>query len=289
MLFLVYQDGKKFHRIVYHGIELCFNIEERNHMIHRIWHTQFRKKLQQFVEEEDPVLANTNTFLQYHTSLNPILWTPDQRLRPDVREHILRIAELWRDFSKIPPNSVQNIILVGGSANYNWTPYSDLDIHLVMNRSVLGNNPDVIEEYIKTKKNLFTKNHHIALYGIPVELYAQDISTPYPPDQGVYDVTKDMWIVHPTYRKHVSFDDPHLLHKVRMYTSYIIHLMTINAPDSYFEEFKEKLRRIRSSSIQQHGEYGFGNLLFKSLRNSGILQKMTDFLVTREDANLSLS
>jgi hypothetical protein len=57
-----------------------------------------------------------------------------------------------------------------------------------------------------------------------------------------------------------------------------------NAP----EEMKKKLADMRSAGISKHGEFSFENLVFKELRNRGVLDKMNKYEKTLKDRSLSL-
>jgi hypothetical protein len=75
--------------------------------------------------------------LRYHNQLNPKFWVGES-IKPEVREALLRIAEEWAQFAKIPTSAIQDIILVGGNANYNYTKYSDLDLHLLVRKEEIA-------------------------------------------------------------------------------------------------------------------------------------------------------
>ena len=117
------------------------------------------------------------------------------------------IARTWAGFAKIPPDAVVDVILVGGNANYNYTGYSDIDLHLVVDMEKLPECEGLLDEYLRGKKQLWSLVHDISIYGHDVELYAQDKETPYTKDQGVYSIKNDQWIVQPT-RKEVDLNDP---------------------------------------------------------------------------------
>ena len=78
-------------------------------------------------------LTEEDLTLEYHDTLNPKIWDGDD-LKPEVQAKLLQIAKKWAVFAKIPDFAVTDIILVGGNANYNWTKFSDLDLHVVVNR-----------------------------------------------------------------------------------------------------------------------------------------------------------
>lgn len=54
-------------------------------------------------------------------------------------------------------------------------------------------------------------------------------------------------------------------------------------------KFIDDIYLLRQESILKDGEYGKGNLIFKELRNQGILQGLKDKLVELENKEMSLS
>ena len=233
-----------------------------------------------FLKEEDLTL-------EYHDTLNPKIWDGDQ-LKPEVQAKLMQIAKKWATFAKIPDFAVTDIILVGGNANYNWTKFSDLDLHVVVNREDLADCPDLLDDYLQNKKQLWALVHDITIYGHDVELYAQDKETPYPKKQGVYSVKDKKWIAQPKH-ENVDFRGPALLAKVKQYTERIDTLISTNAEDESFSKLKEKFKNMRSSGLKKIGEFSMENLLFKELRNRGVIDRMTKYLQSRLDQKLSLN
>ena len=233
-----------------------------------------------FLKEEDLTL-------EYHDTLNPKIWDGDE-LKPEVQAKLLQIAKKWATFAKIPDFAITDIILVGGNANYNWTKFSDLDLHLVVNREDLADCPDLLDDYLQNKKQLWALVHDITIYGHDVELYAQDKETPYPKKQGVYSVKGKKWIAQPKLED-VDFRGPALLAKVKQYTERIETLISTNAEDESFSKLKEKFKNMRSSGLKKIGEFSMENLVFKELRNRGVIDKMTKYLQSRLDQKLSLN
>ena len=126
--------------------------------------------------------------LQYHEDLNAKFWK-NKKLDPDVRKHLLKIAEFFRDFSKIPKNAILDIIFTGGNANYNYTKLSDVDIHLVIDKKKLKVcDPEIMDDYLMDKKALCKLTHDITIKGYPVELYAQGSDEKSSSNQGVYSL-----------------------------------------------------------------------------------------------------
>ena len=225
--------------------------------------------------------------LRYNQQLNPKFWV-GEAIEPEVREGLLRIAEEWAEFANIPNNAIIDVILVGGNANYNYTKYSDLDLHLVVSKEDIADCPDLIDDYLRDKKQLWGLTHDIKIYGHDVELYAQDRRDPIPSGQGVFSLTNSFWIRRPTYEQ-VDLSDQNIIRKVRHYMEKIDFLIDNKADDrDAFEKLKEKLREMRASAIQRGGEFAVENLVFKELRNRGYLDKLSDHLRNLKVTSLSI-
>jgi len=230
-----------------------------------------------------------DTTLQYHTELNSKIWD-GMKLKDEVRGKLVQIASAWVQFAKIHPDTIQDIIITGGNVNYNYTPQSDIDLHIVISRDTMNPDRALVDEYLQDKKILWTLSHQdINIYGYPVELYAQDIAEQPHANQGVFSVKRNQWIAMP---QHLDIDfesDYHLQKKVQFYKDLIDKMVLQNATDGSFDMIKQKIKKMRGDSIAKDGEFAFGNLVFKELRNQGYLDKMDMYQKSNQDKALSLS
>jgi len=225
--------------------------------------------------------------LRYHDKLNIKFWD-ENAIRPEVRDKLLQIGYKWAEFAKIPLEAIKDIILVGGNANYNYTRFSDLDLHLVVDKSQIADCPELLDDYLRDKKKLWALIHDIKIYSHPVELYAQDENDPLPANQGVYSISDDQWILEPR-RTEVNLSDPLLIRKVRAMVEKIDELIENEANDSdVLRKLQKRIRDMRASAIQQGGEFALENLVFKEIRNRGYLDKLSTHIKNLEDTNLSL-
>lgn len=231
-------------------------------------------------------LFRENDYLQYHSTLNPALWQDDQ-LKPRVRERLLAFGRAWGDFAKIPESAVRDVLMTGGNCNYNWSPWSDIDVHLLVDRASLGRDRGLVDDLLKAKKKLWSLEHHVTVEGYPIEPYAQDVGEPSPAGQGVYSLSRGAWVIHPELHAY-DLDDPALAAKISHYAGLIDHLVDHGAPPDEFANLKRRIADMRKSGIARGGEFAPENLTFKALRNSGHLQKMTDYVRDHEDRSLSL-
>lgn len=226
--------------------------------------------------------------LQYHDTLNPKLWS-NNKLKDVVAGKLMQIAHAWMDFAKIDPINVYDIIITGGNVNFNYTNLSDIDLHLIISRSAINPDRKFVDEYLQDKKILWTLTHpDISIYDYPVELYAQDIDEMPHQDQGVYSIMNKRWVQEP---HHLDLDfenDYHLQKKVKFYKNMIDTLIYNNADDDALDVVKDKIKTMRGDSIAKAGEFAFGNLVFKELRNMGYLDKINDYQKSRRDKALSL-
>lgn len=233
-------------------------------------------------------LSEIKLTLQYHEELNPKLWKNEDKLKPEIRQALLKFAFAWAEFAKIPKSMIDHVIMTGGNANYNYTGKSDIDVHVIVDRSKLFSEPKFVEEYLQDKKSLWTLTHNIDVYGYSLEPYAQDISIKYPKNQGIYCLTMDKWLQKPRKIDYDFKNDHFLKQKVQHFMHAIDHMIDNHMGEDSFENMKTRIKDMRASSIQKYGEFGRENLVFKELRNRGYIDKMNKYESSLKDKELSL-
>ena len=226
--------------------------------------------------------------LEYHNELNSKFWY-GEKLKPEVRKHLLMVAKKWAKFARIPSSGIKEIILTGGNANYNYTKFSDLDVHLIIDYSTIVDcDDDFVEEFVMDKKTIWQLTHDIKIYGTPVEVFGHE-DRPHKRKQGVYSLTKDIWAQKPK-KERVNYNEDDLLKsKVNHYVHMINYALKHHANEvETLNQIKRRIKTMRDSAIQKAGEFSVENLVFKELRNRGILDKMSNHIRDLEDKKLSL-
>ena len=67
-----------------------------------------------------------------HGELNQDFWNqPGNKLDPEIREQLLKIAEDFIEGSQAAGAPLKDITFTGSLANYNYSPYSDVDLHVL--------------------------------------------------------------------------------------------------------------------------------------------------------------
>jgi predicted nucleotidyltransferase len=229
--------------------------------------------------------ANNITF-EYHDELNPTIWT-DKNLKPEIREKLLEIAEAFIDYLEIDID-VEDITLTGSLANYNYTKYSDFDLHIVTDFKEYDTDKDLLKDYFNAKKTIWNTTRDITIKGYDVELYVQDKSEPHH-STGVYSLKNDEWITEPKIIKGKEEIDLALVAKKKQAMLDIINYAVSPECDvECAEKQKEKFMNLRKAALEKGGEFAPENLAFKELRRSGDVERLVQGILAKKNKALSL-
>ena len=221
--------------------------------------------------------------VDYHDALCPKAWDGD-RLKSDIAERLLKISKRFVSYLEIPGFRVLDVVLTGSMANYNWTRYSDFDIHVVTDYQDLQCD-DLAEAFYQAKKKIWNDAHDITIHGHEAELYVEDIHEP-PVSAGMYSLLKHLWLKKPSYNP-PEIDDGAINHKVASLIKQIdTALQSADADD--VKRVLDKIRRMRRAGLDTAGEFGTENLAFKILRNQGYLDQLSKEYHRKQDNELSI-
>lgn len=145
----------------------------------------------------------------YNSVLNPALWNEDDTLKQDVNQNLVQIARDFYEETRIKP-TISDILLLGSSANYNWTPNSDIDVHVSIDFAQLKMSKEDAENYTNALKAKWNDAHDIHIKGHNVELYIQDINHK-THALGIYSLLQNKWLVKPN-KVIVKLDNLSLIH-----------------------------------------------------------------------------
>tara|TARA_R110000765_G_scaffold425331_1_gene538092 strand:+ start:104 stop:757 length:654 start_codon:yes stop_codon:yes gene_type:complete len=215
------------------------------------------------------------------------LWEED-KLKPDIREQLLEISDAFIEYLGISIDVI-DVTFTGSYANFNYTPYSDIDLHIIVDPGSINKDIDLVEEFLKAKRQFWNDRHDIRVLNIEVELYAQDVNEEHA-SSGVYSVKNDEWINKPN-KFRGEFDGRNVTRKVKYFKRQIsmeIEEAKINRDTADLEKIMKKIRDMRQSGLEKGGEMSDENIIYKILRSEGDIQKLYDMRDNVFDVNLSL-
>lgn len=220
----------------------------------------------------------------YNRDLSPIAWDGDE-LKLEVRVALLKAAKFFTDYLEIPNFRVIDVVLTGSMANYNYTKFSDFDLHVVTRYSDLECD-DLAEAFYRAKKTIWNDRHDITIGGHDVELYVEDVEQP-PVSTGMYSLLQDQWIKKPDYN-YPTIDDRAINLKVSDLVKQIdVAVDRADDPEDIYR-ITDKLRKMRRSGLDTTGEFGVENLTFKILRNLGYIEKLEQEYNRQQDQDISI-
>ena len=219
-------------------------------------------------------------------NLDEKIWQ-DGKLNEIVRKRLLKIAKEFYKFLKID-TTVKDIAFTGSMANYNWTKFSDIDLHLMINYNDIKADPKFTKEYLTAKKSIWNEKHNIKIAGHDVELYAQDVEEPHH-STGIFSIVNNKWIIKPE-KQDFKIDKKSVKNKAYHLINAIEKVDNEKDPDKSYilgTNLKDKIKQMRKSGLEETGEFSVENLAFKYLRNGDYLKTLFD--ITRDAYNKSLS
>jgi hypothetical protein len=182
-------------------------------------------------------------------------------------------------------------------ANYNWSQYSDVDLHILIDFDELDKDSkkdsialhSIMKEFFDAKKNVWNEKHEIKIKGYDVEIYVQDVNEEHI-SSGVYSILHNKWVLEPKKDK-PNIDDRKILEKGEEFGKKIDRL--IQTPKDItidqLEDLRKKIKEFRQSGLESGGEYSYENLTFKLLRRNGYIQKLLRLKTQLTDKKLSIT
>lgn len=223
----------------------------------------------------------TEASVVIHDELNPVLWD-GMTLRDEVRTKILDLVKEFQSTLDIPL-TILDINIVGSNASYNYTEKSDVDVHIVTNFEEYGYPQELVQAAMNSFKSNFNTKYDVTYGGFNVEVYVEDVKSA-PQSNGIYSVVDNEWIKEPVKLDPISVD---LEPEYSEMTDRINSILTSGTEQDIINVVDD-LYVIRRNSLVQGGEFGKGNLIFKQIRNDGLLDALKDRRVELASQELSI-
>lgn len=243
------------------------------------------KVLENFDFEVDSSEIDLSSFKKKH-ELVPNIWNPDGKLNSRIRLKLLDIADDFWEYVNLTWVKPSGIILTGSICNFNWSQYSDIDLHLIVDFDEIDEKIEFVKDYLDSKKNEWNNEHSgLQIMGYPVELYVQNLGE-MPESNGIYDLEENDWIREPNPDdiKSIGLNKFSIKEKAAKIMTIIddMYDALASTDDSHKIEqmgddasyLWKKVKEMRKSSLEKNGESGSGNIVYKILRRTGYLDRL---------------
>ena len=212
--------------------------------------------------------------------LSPKIWFLEgetYKMKPEIRTALLEIVEDYENFTDLDLD-IEDVTLTGSLSNFNWSEFSDVDLHLILDFSETN---ELLKKYLDSRRIIWNSLRDVRVKDFDVEIYAQDSNEPHFAS-GVYSVLYNDWIVEPSKGEDVEIDTEKILSKAKGWMEEI-DTIEVNAkrkePEQVLgdiQRLKNKLKKYRGNGLKDGGEYSYENLTFKFLRRNEYLKKIND-------------
>lgn len=214
------------------------------------------------------------------------------KLCPKVARRLRTIVDDFMDGLEVDAE-IEDIRFTGSLANYNWSKYSDVDLHIVVDFSKIDDDVDLVKSYFDSARMRWNDTHDIRIYGYEVEIYIENVGDIHK-SSGIYSVMFDQWVVEPD-PSSVDIDislarkkSDDIETQVNL-ISYIINKEKYKSALRSIERLKAKIRRMRKAGLDSpKQEFSPENIAFKILRRNETLQKLSDMKIAAYDNLMSI-
>lgn len=217
--------------------------------------------------------------------LNNKIWVKN-KINSRIRLKLLDIADEFFESLQVDWVKPIDIIFTGSLANYNWSKYSDIDLHIVLDFKDVDERTTFVKDYFDSKKKLWNEEHeNLTICGFPVELYVQDKNEKHS-SSGVYSLEKNEWIVEPNRDDFMSskLNKDMIVNKSAKFIDEIDELekkiklerdtAKLDILSKKVKNLYDKLKGIRKESLKNGNEMSFGNIIWKVLRRTKYIEKI---------------
>jgi predicted nucleotidyltransferase len=245
-------------------------------------HVTFDKQLEEEVEASS---------FEIHNTLEPRVWDGEE-LKPKIRKALIKIA---KDFIENLPVlvKIEDITLTGSLANYNWSTYSDVDLHIIVDFLGLDVNRKLIKSFFDNARMKWNDTHSIRMKGYDVEIYVEDSRETHK-SSGVYSILRGEWNQKPKkYQNEIDFtgarkkaDDIEFQANI---ASNLINAGRYKQALRTIKRLKKKIKNMRRAGLEsRQQEFSIENIAFKILRRNDILGMLNDLKVKAYDSMLQV-
>jgi hypothetical protein len=247
----------------------------------------------QYLEEiADPEKLDVSSF-EIQDTLQPDVWESEEKLKQEISARLYEIAKEFFKSLDLDWVTIVDITITGSLANYTWSKYSDIDLHIIIDYKEVDENQELVQNYLRRASNLWNKNHDIFIKGFEVEVYVQDSNESHY-STGVYSVKYDRWDTKPS-RVDPKIDYENVQKKAALLMDKVDEVYDIFKEGDYesaldqADSVRDKIRKFRQSGLETGGAFSVENLAFKLLRRTDYLERLSSLRIQSYDKSMSIN
>jgi len=250
---------------------------------------KWKKYIEESIEPEDVEIMNVSI----KDELEPVIWDKNQSLKSYLADNLYKIAKDFFNNLGLDWSLVKDITITGSLANYNWSKYSDVDLHLIVDYSEVDENEKLVKDFFRNASAMWNRTHDIKVKGHDVEIYVQDSREPHH-STGVYSLKYDRWNKTPT-KYNPQIDKSSLRKKAAKWMNDVEEIYDRFATKDYktaneqAERLMKKLKKYRQGGLEKGGEHSIENLVFKVLRRNDYLQRLSNLRIMSYDNMMTIN
>lgn len=240
---------------------------------------KYNKIITEEIDAADEIIKsdgsiNFNSF-SIKDELNPDIFDGN-KMKPEIREQLLNLYKnIIKDSYIVNEENTDDVVIVGSLVSYHYSSYSDVDFHIIVNMNDFGSDSELVKEFLNDERKLWNIKHDIQVAGYDVEIYYQDIDE-IVNSNGCYSILKDEWVKFPD-KENYELDKKEIERKALFYMDKIDNLAEKDdLSDDEVIKLWDKIKDGRREDININGEFSVDNIVFKILRRTGHLEKLSD-------------
>jgi predicted nucleotidyltransferase len=222
--------------------------------------------------------------------LFPKFWRQGS-LNPIVARKLMAIADQIIKSLQLDSN-VEDVIITGSIASYNWHELSDIDLHIMLDFEKIDKNFDLVKRMLDQTRINWNKKHNIRIADKEVEIYFQHYTEPHEAN-GIWSLELEKWLATPV-KLNPELDLKTTEKKAEAIAQSIEHVQDMISKSEYKEAYeyadkiKLKIAKMRQTGLANDGIFSPENLAFKMLRNSGLLEMLSTSKILAFDKMMGL-
>ena len=233
-----------------------------------------------------PKKENLEEAIEKHNTLNQKLFDGEE-LKQEVKD---KVEEITNEMIRLLTEEnikleVRDVILTGSNVSYNYTKDSDIDVHILAKTSDL-NDPDKLYPAIyNAYRRIFANKYDISFYGIPVEVYIE-VEGNETASTGAHSVMFDKWIRKPEAIAIPDIDQAEIDKAAKPWKDEAEEILKSDSVEK-IDDYINRIYEMRQKGLYntEGVEFSTENLVFKEVRNAGLLdslKKYRDELTAKE-------